>query len=476
MLLRYFYEKGLAQASYLVGCPSSGAALVIDPTRDSERYIAAAGEEELRIGLVAETHIHADFLSGTRELARRSGARILLSGEGEAGWEYDFPPGEEVRPLKGGDTFSVGKILVEVLHTPGHTPEHLSFRVTDRTASESPMGIFTGDFLFAGDVGRPDLLERAAGVEGAMRGAARRLFASIQGFRDQPDHLQIWPGHGAGSACGRSLSAVPQSTLGYEKLVNWAFRIADEEAFVEAALAGQPEVPAYFGTMKRLNRDGPPLLAPGRMPPRMPPRRLGELLREGSIVVDIRSMKEFGARHVPGTLSLPRESSFATWAGWLLPYDRDFHLLAGGAGEGVGERVRDLGLIGLDRVAGYFDDDAIDLWEEGGGRVERAPALTPAEADLAMRSGDSLVIDVREESEWREGHIAGAERIHLGHLSGRRREIPRGRPVILYCRSGKRSAIGQSILLADGFGDVSNLSGGMIRWAGEGREVVGGGE
>src|SRR5574337_1101086 len=238
MLLRRFYDSKLAAASYLLGCTETGEALVVDPGRDAEQYAQAAAQEHLRITAVTETHIHADFVSGSRELAARTGARLLLSGEGGTDWHYRFARGDGATLLRDHDRFSVGRIQVEVLHTPGHTPEHLSFMVTDTAATGQPMGVFTGDFIFVGDVGRPDLLERAAHHVGTMEAGARQLFGAIGRFLELPDYLQLWPGHGAGSACGKALGAVPQTTLGYEKMFNWAFGVADEAGFVREVLAG----------------------------------------------------------------------------------------------------------------------------------------------------------------------------------------------------------------------------------------------
>lgn len=260
MLLRLFYDATLAQASYLLGCGRTGEALVVDPNRDVAQYLRAAAAEDLRITQVTETHIHADFVSGSRELAQRSGATLLLSAEGGQDWQYGFAREVGARLLRDGDAFDVGNVRVDVLHTPGHTPEHLSYVVTDAPASAAPVGMFSGDFLFVGDVGRPDLLERAAGIGGTMEAAARQLFRSLRRLAAFPDHLQIWPAHGAGSACGKSLGGVPQSTLGYERLANWAFGVSDEHEFAAQVLEGQPEPPRYFAEMKRVNREGPRVL------------------------------------------------------------------------------------------------------------------------------------------------------------------------------------------------------------------------
>ena len=243
MLLERFYDDKLAQASYLVGCAATGEALVIDPHRDVAQYVRAAEAEGLRITHVTETHIHADFVSGSRELAQRTGATLLLSAEGGSDWQYAFAREAGAVLLRDNDVFRVGNIAVRVLHTPGHTPEHLSFMITDTASTDRPMGVFTGDFVFVGDVGRPDLLERAAKMRGTMEVGARALYRSLQAFKRLPDYLQLWPGHGAGSACGKSLGAVPSTTVGYERIANWGFADMTEDRFVEAVLAGQPEPP-----------------------------------------------------------------------------------------------------------------------------------------------------------------------------------------------------------------------------------------
>ncbi|HET8762592.1 MAG TPA: MBL fold metallo-hydrolase, partial [Gemmatimonadales bacterium] len=309
MLLKRFYDDRLAQASFLVGCQATGEAIVLDPNRDADQYIAAARGEGLRITHVTETHIHADFVSGSRELASRSGAKLLLSAEGGADWQYRFARDADATLLHDGDSFMVGNLRFDVLHTPGHTPEHLTFIVTDTPATLRPMGAFTGDFIFVGDVGRPDLLERAAHVEGTMDASARQLFRSLRRFAEQPDYLQLWPGHGAGSACGKALGAVPQTTLGYERVVNWAFGITDEDEFVRAVLAGQPEPPAYFAEMKRVNRDGPAILGAWPDPPTLDPASLRDVLASGGLVVDLRPAAAFAAGHVPGTLNIPLNKS-----------------------------------------------------------------------------------------------------------------------------------------------------------------------
>ena len=465
MILKRFYDDRLAQASYLVGCGDTGEALVVDPSRDAAQYVEAAKAEGVRITHVTETHIHADLVSGTRELAARTGATPHLSAEGGEEWQYAFAESDGAVLLRDGDSFMVGRVRVEVLHTPGHTPEHLTLLVTDTATADLPLAALTGDFVFVGDVGRPDLLEKAAGVAGSMEAGARTLFRSLQRFREQPDYLQVYPGHGAGSACGKGISAVPSSTVGYEKRFNWALATTDEEEFVRAVLAGQPEPPRYFARMKTLNREGPPVLGGFPHPGQLPDRGLAALLEDGALVVDTRPAAAYAAGHVPGTLSIPLGKTFSTWAGWLVPYDRDFYLIVDDSiGHSADEAARALAMIGLDRLAGWFDTGAFECWAEGGRELETVPQITAAELAERLRAGEVAVLDVRGRAEWEAGHLPGVENVPVGYLAERLDEVPRDRPVVLQCQGGARSAIAASVLLSRGVRDVINLAGGYAEW------------
>lgn len=460
MLLRRFYDDKLAQASYMVGCQATGEAIVVDPHRDTDVYLDAAKKEGMRVRYVTETHIHADFLSGSRQLARRTGAQMLLSAEGGEDWQYGFAEEDGAQMLHDGDEIRLGKVTLRALHTPGHTPEHLSFSITDGAASDRPMGVLTGDFLFVGDVGRPDLLEKAAGVAGTMEAGARVLWSSLERFRALPDYLQILPGHGAGSACGKALGAVPSSTLGYEKMVNWAFQCATEEEFVEKVLADQPEPPVYFAHMKRMNRDGPVVLDELPDPAWLDPEELVDRLRGGRVVVDLRRRDDYAEGHVPGTLNITWGPDFTTWAGWLLPYDAPIHFVAYDAEQARGA-ARDLAMIGIDRSEGYTDETVLDWWTGSVGPLERTRTIDWADAEGAVRDEEALLLDVRGQSEWDEGHVSGAEHIHLGRLREEAAGLDPERVTVLYCRSGNRSAIGASLLQAAGFKDVRNVEGGV---------------
>ncbi len=463
MIVSRIYEPTLAQASYLIGCAATGDALVIDPNRDVDQYVRAAAREGLRIAHVTETHIHADFLSGARELAAVTGARLYLSDEGDADWKYRFA--DEATLVRSGDRITVGRIHVDVVSTPGHTPEHLAFLVTDTAAADQPIAAATGDFIFVGDVGRPDLLERAARFSGTMERSARTLWASIQSFGRHEDWLQIWPGHGAGSACGKGISAVPYSTLGYERRFNWAFRTETEDAFVASVLAGQPEPPAYFATMKRMNKEGPAPLGGFRLPVVIEDERLPALRASGAVIVDTRDAQAFAEGHVPGTLNIPLNASFVTWAGWLLPYTEDLYFVIEDLDEdGRLGLVRQLALIGLDRVAGVFEPSAVQHAAAAGTPLGTVEQITPE--DLARRAASTgvTILDVRSANEWAGGHLPGAVHIPLGYLADRAGELPADRPIVVQCQSGARSAIGASLLQRLGRRAVVNLSGGLTAW------------
>ena len=458
MLLTRVYEDGLAQAAYLVACDHTSLAMVVDANRDVDRYLDEAARAHVRIVAVTETHIHADFVSGSRELARRAGAQLLVSGEGGSDWQYAFAAADGARLLRDGDHFDVGTVSVDVRHTPGHTPEHVSFVVTDTAAGPVPVGMFSGDFLFAGDVGRPDLLERAANVGGTMEPMARRLYRSLHATDSLPAHLQVWPGHGPGSACGKALGAIPSTTLGYERLVSWAFQAASEDDFVRAVLAGQPEPPKYFARMKSLNRDGPPA---------MPAR--GELAEldvtavrralASKVVIDARPSAEFARSHIPGSMSIPFGTSFATWAGTLLDSDRDIVLLADDRAR-IENARRMLALIGFDRVVGWAGRDVRADWAAADG-LASVDQLDPA--DIAARN-HRTVIDVRGAAEWEEGHIPDARHLFLGRLAETSDDLPRDLPIALHCQGGTRASIAASLLQAKGFTNVATLKGGMDAW------------
>lgn len=455
MLVRRFYDDRLAQASFLIGCQQTGEAIVIDPARNVAPYIDAARQEGVRITQVTETHIHADFMSGTRELAAATGCRVLLSGEGGPDWQYGFAATDGAVLLHDGDVIALGNVRLNVMHTPGHTPEHVAFIVIDGARSDDPVAMLSGDFLFVGDVGRPDLLETAAGVAGSKTESARALFRSLHRLESLPDYLQVWPGHGAGSACGKALGALPTSTLGYERRTNWAFRAVDEAAFVTAVLDGQPSPPPYFATMKRLNREGPPILGAPKAVPALTADALPRALREG-LVLDVRPLRLFAANHIAGTLNIPLIKAFTKWAGWFLPYDRDLYVIALDPPAAAEARLA-LASIGIDRVAGVFLAEAVTNAPEG---IRRQVHREPMTNVRALQEQGVTVIDVRDPDEWAAGHIDGAEHHPLGQVARSLAAMDRTTPLALHCEGGTRSAIGASVLEQLGFTNVIDLVGG----------------
>lgn len=449
MLLRQIFEPRLAQYAYLVGCQKSGEALVVDPQRDVGRYFALAAAEGLRLVAATETHIHADFLSGVRELASR-GVQAYLSAEGGEEWQYRWADSENARLLHDGDRISIGQVEIEVRHTPGHTPEHLSFHLTDRGAgADEPMGIFSGDFVFVGDLGRPDLLESAAGKVGAMRPSAQTLYRSVQGFLELPDYLQVWPGHGAGSACGKALGAVPESTVGYERRFNAAILAAreGEDVFVDTMLAGQPEPPLYFGRMKEWNREGPPLLGELPRPAEVSAGELFKLLHHRDVVVlDTRlDRRAFMAGHLPGSIYAPLNKSFPTIAGSYVEPGQRIYLLV--EPDRVEEAVRELVRIGLDDVAGHAGPEVVDAYAASG----KKPASIEVVDFAALAGRDTLPLDVRRLGEFEEGHLEGALNVAHTRLLERRGELPRARELAVYCQTGARASSAASLLAAGGF-------------------------
>lgn len=459
MLLKYFYDSDLAQASYMVGCAEKGEALVVDPARDIRPYLQFAEREGLRITQVAETHIHADFVSGSRELASATGAMVFLSEMGGEDWQYASKGESNVIPVHDGDAWMMGNIRIEAVHTPGHTPEHLSLVVTDTATADKPIGVFTGDFLFVGDVGRPDLLEEAAGFAGTKENGARQQFHSVERFKDMPDYLQIWPGHGAGSACGKALGAIPSTTLGYEKLFNPAFQFSEEDAFVEWLLADQPEAPRYFAQMKRVNKEGPALLGSLPEPKLLDAQALEQVLDADEFVVDFRSVETFAAGHAPGTINIPgNEDMFTTYVGWFVDYEKPFYFIPTSL-EDVDELVTSLRAIGVDNIPGYFGPTAAAAYGE------TMLLLTVDELAPRYADGTAVVIDVRSRSEYREEHILGALHIPLGYLPKHLDQIPSDGQIVTQCASGYRSSIAASFLRKHGFENVSTLRDDEESWS-----------
>jgi len=466
MFFQHVYDKSLAQASYFIGCQKAGVAMVIDPKRDVDTYLEIARQNNMTITHVAETHIHADFLSGSRELAALTGAKMYLSDEGGPDWQYQFPH----EGLKDGDVIKMGNLSFEVIHTPGHTPESISFLLTDHPASSKPVMLFTGDFVFVGDVGRPDLLEKAAGIKGTQDAGAQQMYRSIQRFADLPDYIQVWPGHGAGSACGKALGAVPSSTIGYEKIRNWAFQYpGNEPGFVQYLLADQPEPPKYFAMMKKLNKVDRPLLTEVPKQKKLSTAELIENLDKGVKLIDARNKVDFAAGFIPGSINIQGNNAFATWAGWFLEYNEPFMLVASEAQ--IEDLTRKLMRIGLDNVLGYITD--VNEWAaKTGQKLETAHVISIEEFKETKQENNLQVLDLRGASEYNTAHISGAEHVFVGTIEKNLDKVSKDRRVVILCQGGDRAAIGYSILAKHGYHNVLNYSGGMNEWVNKGNPVV----
>ena len=464
MLFQHVYDKSLAQASYFIGCQKAGVAAVIDAKRDVDTYLDIAKQNNMKITHIFETHIHADFLSGSRELAALTGADMYLSDEGGPDWQYEFPH----IGLIDGQEIKLGNLIFEILHTPGHTPESISFLLTDTPASNEPVMFFTGDFVFVGDIGRPDLLEKAAGILGTKEDGAKQMYDSIKKFRELPDYLQVWPGHGAGSACGKALGAVPSSTVGYEKIRNWALQYKnDEKGFVQYLLEDQPEPPKYFAMMKKLNKVARPLLTEVPKLKELSQDALMDALAKGIQLIDTRDKSEFAKGFIPGSINIQGNNSFGTWAGWFLKYDAPFILLADPFK--LDDLTRKLMRIGLDNIYGYIP--STEKWERNGKALETVSLIDIEAFKKLSEQNNTQVIDLRGESEFNAGHVKGADNVFVGTLPNNLDKVSKDKQLVIHCQAGDRSSIGYSILAKNGFKDVLNYSPGMNEWTKLGNPV-----
>jgi hydroxyacylglutathione hydrolase len=448
MYFKQFFDEKLAQYAYLVGCQKTGEAIVIDPMRDIDQYITAAAKENLSITKAVDTHIHADYISGLREFAER-GVHVYGSDEGDADWKYEWLIGSKYNHtlLKDGDEIKIGNIKIKAWHTPGHTPEHLSYFVTDGAAADEPMGVATGDFIFVGDLGRPDLLESAAGQEGIMEPSARLLYKTVEASKNLPDYLQIWPGHGAGSACGKSLGAVPETTLGYERRFNASLKAASsEENFVKFILEGQPEPPLYFARMKRDNKLGPKVLEHGiPQPKHLSQDELKNLAGNTDVVVlDTRTKEAFVSGHLPGSMLSTMNKQFNTVAGSYIMEDDKIYLIA--EEHQVHEAVIDLIRIGLDNIVGYATPEDLEHYKEHGGELDTIEVVKWDDVDGLVAQGYQ-VFDVRKGSEVEElGHAEGAQNIAHTRLYARQNEIAGGKKYVVHCMTGGRASVASAYM------------------------------
>jgi hydroxyacylglutathione hydrolase len=470
----FFHQRfipGLAIASYIVGDDKAKQVAVIDSTRDVDEYVRIANEEGLRITHILETHVHADYVSGSAELKARLGGKPQIVCSGMGGKEWTPPYADVV--VKDGDEVKLGAIRLKAMHTPGHTPEHVAWALYDDTRSaDAPWLMFTGDFLFVGDVGRPDLL----GPE-QRKELAHRLYESVfQKLPPLPDYTEIFPGHGAGSLCGKAIGSRRSSTLGYERRFNRSLKKSDESQWTEALLKDMPLAPPYFRRMKEVNSKGPSLLGhqlPGQTP--FSAKDIHERLCKDCMVVDVRPKEAFAAAHVPGAINIPLGQNLPSWAGWVLPYDKHLVIVPSSAAD-MPEVVTHLTRVGLDQIEGYMED-GMDAWQNHGFPISKLEAISVHElADrLKADSGQRpFVLDVRTQSEWNGGHIDGALHIHGGVLKDRYQEVPKDRPVAVVCGTGYRGSIAASFLKSHSYETVANVLGGMTAWKAAGLATVNG--
>lgn len=452
MFFEQIFEEKLAQYAYVIGCQRNGEAIVLDPMRDIARYEEIAAKNNLKIVAAADTHIHADYLSGLREFAEK-GVKVYASDEGDADWKYEWliNSNYNYQLLKDGDQFNIGNIRFKAIHTPGHTPEHMIFQVTDGAATDEPMGIISGDFVFVGDVGRPDLLETAAGQVGVMDESARVLYKSLDKFKAMPEYMKVWPGHGAGSACGKALGAIPDSTVGYEQRFNGSIRAAiSEQDFVDFILEGQPEPPLYFARMKRDNKLGPKVLGTIPSPKKM---KVTEIIGQGrisdAVIIDTRKDRiAYMNGHIHGSLYAPLNKTFNTIAGSYVNDEQDIYLII--EESDVHEAVLDLIRIGLDNIKGFATPEDLKEFGSNGGELFTTPIINFEELETKDANEDIQVLDVRKKTEYDEGHYPGALNIAHTRLLDRVEEVRLDKPVLVHCKSGARAAAASSLLERQG--------------------------
>ena len=453
MIVQPFFVKGISHSSYLLGGAKSCA--VIDPQRHIQEYLAAAEDLGMRITHILETHLHADFISGHLDLAAATGARIFAPRSGDCRFEHEAV-GE-------GDLIALEDMLIRVIEVPGHTPEHLAYVVTDTARGQEPVAVFCGDALFVGDVGRPDLFP------GIARELAAQLFSSLhEKLLQLPDFCEVYPAHAAGSLCGRMMGAKRASTVGYERLYNRALQEKDREAFIRSLTEDMPPAPDHFGRCSDINRQGPAVLA--GLPPAAPlsPAQFEERMRAGEVtVLDVRGYDAFSGHFIPGAIHNDLNGNFATFAGWILPPDRDILLVADDLHQ-VDLAVTGLQKVGLDRVTGYLDGGLI-AWVKSG-RTTAHVNLLSAEELYQQISGDQKValIDVRSPGEYQNYHISGSLHIPAPDLRTRHAELDPALPTILLCSTGNRSSLAASLLKRQGFPLVYNVAGGMTGYGAAG--------
>jgi glyoxylase-like metal-dependent hydrolase (beta-lactamase superfamily II)/rhodanese-related sulfurtransferase len=465
MIFHQFYLGCLAHASYIVGDERTGAAAVVDPQRDIGQYIEFAGEHNLRITHVVLTHLHADFLAGHLELRDRLGATICLGAKAEA--EYAF------LGLRDGDSIDLGRVRLQALETPGHTPESISLLIFDRDRSETdPYAVLTGDTLFVGDVGRPDL---RASLGWSATSLANLLYDSLQNkLLPLNDDVLVYPAHGAGSLCGRAIGSETFTTMGEQRRLNYALQPMTRDKFVDLVIADQPDAPAYFTHDAVLNaKERPTLdetLAAGLTPISL--EQLLERQREGAQILDTREPAEFAAAHLAGSINVGLGGQYATWAGTILTPDRPIVIIAEPGREQ--EAAIRLGRIGFDRVTGFLEGGLHSL-QSRPDLTASTERLSPGTADERLNAAEPpLIVDVRSPPEYALEHLAGSVNLPLNHLTERAKELPADRPLLVHCAGGYRSSIASSLLQGLGRTRVSELAGGIAAWEASGLPVISG--
>ena len=443
--------EGLAHLSYIVGDDKAGVVAVIDPRRDVDIYIQRARELGVRIVQIIETHIHADFVSGSHELKARTGAPI----SGGKSSDYQF----ELQQLSEGDELKLGNVTLRALHTPGHTPEHVSFLISDAKQGEAPFGIFTGDTLFNLDVGRPDLL--GGGTEKKL--AAQLYHSLFDKLVPLGDRLEIYPSHGAGSACGKSIGDRRQSTIGNERIFSEAFKERSEAEFVEWILGGMPEPPRHYARLKKVNAKGAKILGDVPILPPLSPQAFQQLMQdENTVVIDARSILAFGGGHIPGAINIALRPEFPNWVGWTIDPEKKI-LLVLESERGVTLASQQLFRLGYDNIAGYLHD-GMTSWQNAGLPLKHLGEWTVHELNQHKDDPNVTVLDVRSDEEYSNGNVPGANHIYVPHLAEHLDELDKTQTIATYCGSGYRASIAASLLQKHGFEQVINVPGSWNAW------------
>jgi glyoxylase-like metal-dependent hydrolase (beta-lactamase superfamily II)/rhodanese-related sulfurtransferase len=458
MYFKQFYLGCLAHASYLIG--SDGEAAVVDPQRDVDQYIIEAEAQGFKIKHVIETHLHADFVSGHRELATRTGAEIIFG----AGSRAEFPH----RAVSDGEEIKVGRVTLRFLHTPGHTPESISIVVIDKDISPLPQKVLTGDALFIGDVGRPDL---AGGRGHTAQQMAASLYESLhEKLLTLDDSVEVFPAHGAGSMCGRNISKETSSTIGEQRRFNYALQPMSKDEFVRMMTADLPEAPAYFPRDAEINRTGAAALEELARPRALTPQEVHALSSKGHLLLDVRPSAAFGAAHVARALNIALSGQFATWCGTLIGIGTPIVLIADEIGA-IDEAVMRLARVGIESVAGYLDG-GLQAWDQAGLETEAIPQMPVDELHNRIAEGTDLqVVDVRRPGEYEGGHVPGAINLTLAHLEQEISNLKSNRPTAVICASGYRSSAATSLLERQGFSEAFNVVGGTNAWIAAGYPV-----